>query len=129
MVRRYTTDTATLVAVSEGKVAVGATVVTAQRLVEVGQRSISHVRPSDTSPFTFATGTLTLNNLPLPAAIVELDRWYGADIRLGSPSFETEHMKGKFAAGSLGDLAEILALTFDVRVVRDGRILTLYPRR
>jgi ferric-dicitrate binding protein FerR (iron transport regulator) len=129
IVRRYATDTATLVAVSDGKVAVGSTVVTAHHLLEIGQNSTAHMRSSDTSLFTFATGVLTLNNLLLPAAIVELDRWYGADIRLGSPTFATKHLEGKFVAGSLGDLAQILESTYGVHVVRDGRVLTLYPRR
>jgi ferric-dicitrate binding protein FerR (iron transport regulator) len=129
VVRRYATDTAMLVAVRDGKVAVGSTVVTAHHLLEVGRNSTPQMRSSDTSLFTFATGVLTLNNPLLPAAIVELDRWYDADIRLGSPALATEHLEGRFAAGSLGDLAQILASTFGVRVVRDGRVLTLYPRR
>ncbi|HXC24982.1 MAG TPA: FecR domain-containing protein, partial [Gemmatimonadaceae bacterium] len=67
--------------------------------------------------------------LPLPAAIVELDRWFDADIRLGDPMLEKQRIKGEFAAGSLADLSAILELTYNVRVVRDGRVLTLYPRR
>ena len=127
-VRHYATDTTTIVAVHDGKVAVGTTVVTAHRLMEVGRKGLWHLQSSDASLFAFATGTLTLNDVPLSAAIVELDRWYSADIRLGDATLEKRRLKGKFTAGSLGDLAEILELTFDVRVVRDGRVLTLFPR-
>ena len=128
VVRRYATDTATLVAVREGKVAIGSVVVAAAQAADVGRDGVPHVRSSDASPFTFATGVLTIDGLPLPDAIVELDRWYDADIRLGDPRLATQFLKGKNAAGSLGDLAEILALTLDVRVVRNGRVLTLFPR-
>jgi ferric-dicitrate binding protein FerR (iron transport regulator) len=128
VVRRYPTDTAVLVAVRDGKVAVDSTVVTANQLVEVGRSGMPHVRPSDASPFTFATGILTLDGLPLPVALVELGRWYDADVRLGDSTLATQFVKGEFSAGSLVDLKAILEGTFDVRVVRDGRVLTLYSR-
>jgi ferric-dicitrate binding protein FerR (iron transport regulator) len=128
VVRHYATDTATLVAVRDGKVAVNSLVVTAAHLVEVGRTGVPHVRPSDASPFTFATGVLSIDGLPLAAAIVELDRWYDVDIRLGDPILRTQYMTGRYAAGSPGDLAEILEGTFNVHVVRDGRVLTLFPR-
>lgn len=129
VVRRYDTDTTTMVAVREGKVAVGTSVVTAAHMVEVGRTGVAHVRSSDMSPFTFATGVLTLNGLPLSAAIAELDRWYDADIRLGSPALATKQITGDFTVGSLADLVEVLEYTLGVRVVRDKHILTLYPRR
>jgi transmembrane sensor len=127
VVRRYATDTATLVAVREGKVMVDGAVVTAAHLVEVGHNGVSPVRLSDETPFMFATGVLTLNGVSLLDAIPELDRWYGADIRLGSPTLATHHLKGEFAAGSLADLG-MLEFALGVRVVREGRVLTLYPR-
>jgi ferric-dicitrate binding protein FerR (iron transport regulator) len=122
-----------MVAVRDGKVAVGTpggtTVVTENQLVEVDQRGVAHLRSAGAMPFTFATGILTIDGLSLPVAIVELDRWFDADIRLGDPTLATHFVEGRFAAGSLGDLAEILELTFHVRVVRDGRVLTLFARR
>ena len=129
MVRRYPTDTVTTVAVREGKVAVDSTVVTDNQMVMVGRRGITAAVPAALSQFSFATGTLTIDELNLPEAIPELDRWFDADIRLGDPALATRDVGGKFAAGSLSDLSAILALTLDVRVVRDGRVLTLYPIR
>ena len=127
VVRHYLTDTVTTVAVEDGKVAVRSTVITAQRLVEIDQRGVTRVRSVDPSRFTFATGVLTLDVTSLSEAIPELDRWYDADIQLGDPVLGRQEIKGKFTAGSLADLAAILELMFDVRVVRDGRVLTLYP--
>ena len=129
VVRHYATDTATLVAVREGKVAVAATVVTAGTAVEVGRTGVVHPQPADGAQFTFANGILTLDGLPLSAAIKELDRWYDADIRLGDSTLARYFMKGTVAAGSLADLQTMLEEMFDVRVVRDGRVLTIYPRR
>jgi ferric-dicitrate binding protein FerR (iron transport regulator) len=128
VVRWYDTDTNTMVAVRDGKVTVGTTVVTANRLVEIGRDGVPHVRPADVSRFTFASGMLTIDDLPLSAAIRELDRWYDADIRLGDTALATQLVKGEFAAGSLTDLAAMLEWTFNVRAVRAGRVLTLFPR-
>jgi len=129
VVRRYATDTSAIVAVRDGKVAVGTTVVTANQLAEVGRNGMAHLRVSDGSPFTFATGTLTIDGLLLPAAIVELNRWYDADIRLGDPVLASRHVNATFGMGSLNDLAENLGSLYDVQVVRDGRVLTLNPKR
>ena len=130
VVRRYPTDTATMVAVRDGKVAVGPMVVAAQQMVEVGHNVMARVRPAAASSFTFATGVLTLDGVPLSAAITELDRWFDADIRLGNPALaaQFQSVHGTFAAGSIGNLTEILELTNHVRVVRNGRVLTLFPR-
>lgn len=128
-VRRYDTDTATIVVVRDGKVAVGTTVVPAARMVTVGPHGTSTVRPADPAQFEFAAGVLTLPRTRLADAIPELDRWYNADIRLGDPALASRIIEGDFAAGSLSDLTEVFRLTFDVRVVRDGRVLTLLQPR
>ena len=128
VVRHYATDTTALVAVRDGKVAVVGTVVTAQRVAVIGQDGLQHLGPANASLFSFARGVLALDGVSLPQAIVELSRWYDADIRLGDPALVTRHVKGEFAAGSLSDLTAILEWTFNARVVRDGRVLTLYPR-
>lgn len=127
LVRHYTADATTLVAVQEGKVGVGPAVVTSRQLVEVGRGRVSRVRPASPSLFSFATGVLTVDSTRLGDAIPELDRWYGADIRLGDPALSKQAVEGRFTAGSLAELSEIMRLTFDVRVVRDGRVLTLFP--
>lgn len=127
-VRHYTTDTTVTVAVREGKVAVNDQVVAASRFIAVGPRGMTHVGSGDASQFGFATGVLTIDSMPLSRAIVELDRWYAADIRLGDASLARAPIVGKFTAGSLSDLTEYLQFLLDARVVRDGHIITLYPK-
>ena len=128
-VRHYAADTSTIVAVRDGKVAVGHTVVTAQQLVAIGSNGTPRVRPADASWFSFASGVLMLDSTRLSSAIPELDRWYDADIRLGDPSLASQMVEGNFTTGSLADLAAVLEWTFQVRVVRDGRVVTLYPKQ
>jgi ferric-dicitrate binding protein FerR (iron transport regulator) len=128
VVRHYATDTAVTVAVHDGKVAIQSAVLTAQQQAIVGSSGIPAIYPALPGQFTFATGVLTLGDMSLTNAIPELDRWYNADIRLGDPSLRRLRIEGKFVAGSLADLSAILQLTFDVRIVRNGHTLTLYPR-
>jgi transmembrane sensor len=128
IVRRYETDTAVTVAVRNGKVAVHSTVVSANQQVKVGDAGHVQLRPASSAQFTFAQGVLTIEDMPLSEAVLELSRWYDADIRLGDPVLGTQRIKGVFAPESLNELAPILDWTFNVRVVRSGRTLTLYPR-
>ena len=128
MVRHYATDTATTVAVREGKVTVEETVLQAGRLMRVWRAGTREERPTTPSLFSFASGLLTLNEMNVSEAIPELDRWYDTDIRLGDPALAKRGLSGQCKPGSLQDLVTILELTLDVRVVRKGRVLTLYPR-
>jgi ferric-dicitrate binding protein FerR (iron transport regulator) len=85
------------------------------------------VTPASLAPFSFATGVLSLDGVPIARALADLSRWYDADIRLGDTILVHERISGRFAAGSLADLATNLEWTFNLRVVRTGRVLTLYP--
>ena len=133
VVRHYASDTTSTVAVQTGKVAVATAVshgivLMAQQQAELSQTGVVRVRAADPGVFTFASGVLTLNGVPLRDAIVEFDRWYDADIRLGDPALGDKLVQGAFAAGSLGDLAQVLGFTFHARVVHVGRVITLYSR-
>jgi ferric-dicitrate binding protein FerR (iron transport regulator) len=128
LVRHYDTDTLAMVAVRAGKVSVRSVVVTANQQARVDRNGRTRVAPADLSQFSFASGTLTMDGRTLADAIPELGRWYDADIRLGDAAVGKLVMRSEFASGSLTDLTSILELTFDVRVVRDGRVLTLYSR-
>ncbi len=128
VVRHYATDTTTTVAVRDGKVAVRSVVLTAAEEAQVNGAGVIRVRPLDPARFGFATGTLTLDAVRLSDAIADLDRWYDVDIRLGDSVLAARRLVGEYAAGSIGELQDILEGTFNVRVMRDGRILTLYSR-
>jgi transmembrane sensor len=128
VVRHYDTDTAAMVAVRDGKVGVRQAVLTANQRADINATGVVRVRSVTVGVFSFAAGVLTLADMPFPNAVAELNRWYDADIRIGDARIATHHIKGEFVTGSLSDLAAILELTLDARVVRDGRVLTIYPR-
>jgi ferric-dicitrate binding protein FerR (iron transport regulator) len=128
LVRHYTSDTVATVAVRNGKVSVGQTILTAQQQLTMNAAGVPRLQPVSAGVFGFTTGVLTLNVIPLPEAIVELDRWYDVDIRIGDAELATQGIGGRFTAGSLVDLTTILELTLPVRVVREGRVLTLYAK-
>ncbi len=72
-------------------------------------------------------GTLSIASLTLKDAIPELNRWYNADIRLGDSTLATRRASGSLEVGSITDLMWLLRTAYDVRVVRTGRVVTLYP--
>jgi transmembrane sensor len=76
----------------------------------------------------FVTGHIMFTDVALRDAIADLDRWYDVDVQLADPALGALPLSGRLAAGSPGDLADILHLLLDVRVVQRGRVLTLYPR-
>jgi transmembrane sensor len=128
VVRHYTTDTVARVMVRDGKVAVGSTVLTAMQEAVATAHGVSGPQLSDLSRMSFTSGVLTLTDMRLPEAIVELNRWYNANIQIGDSTLFERGIGGTFASGSLDDLAANLEWTFNLRVVRTGRTLTLYAR-
>ena len=129
VVRRYPTDTVTMVAVRDGRVGVENVVLTAHQAVNIATTGVVLAHEASPSQFTFASGILTLDGITLKDAIPELDRWYDADIRLADPSLGSHTIQIAAAAGSLADVANMLAFTFNAQIVRDGRVITLYPKR
>jgi transmembrane sensor len=135
VVRRYASDTATIVAVRDGKVAVqsvqsalGSTTLAADEQAQIGRDGIARVSAATPGQFSFASGVLVLDHVPLAVAVADLNRWYDADIHLADSTYGTMPMSGRFIAGSRTSLANTLALTFNARVTLDGRALTIAPR-
>lgn len=128
IVRQYENDTAAVVAVRDGKVSVGSTVLTAGHETIVGAHTNHPSRTTNQKRFAFADGVLFMDSRPLIDAIPELNRWYNVDIRLGDSTLATRRVTGSFEIGSVTDVMWILETTYNVRVVRVGRVVTLYPR-
>jgi len=128
VVRHYSGDGTTTVAVRDGKVALGATVLSARQQVVVGPGITPVVSPVDDARFAFTDGVLALDNVALRHAIPDLHRWYGADVRLGDSLVARNVVTGRFKGGAPANLKSILELTFDARVVQQGKTLILYSR-
>jgi ferric-dicitrate binding protein FerR (iron transport regulator) len=70
-----------------------------------------------------------MNGVTLKDAIPDLDRWSGVDIRLGDSVLAQKRIFGGFTSGSSSDMIMLLQLLFEqMRVVRDGRVITLYSK-
>jgi ferric-dicitrate binding protein FerR (iron transport regulator) len=128
LVRHYGNDIATVVAVREGKVAVRSQVLAGMQQSEFTAQGATAVQTANASLFSFATGMLTLDDMPLHDAVVELSRWYDLDIRLGDASLATRRIGGVFAAGAQSDLMTFLEESMHLRVAREGHVVILYPR-
>ena len=128
VVRHYDTDTTALVSVQDGKVAVGTAVLAANQEVEVSQSQMTPVRAGNALRTGFTRGVFTLDGVQLKDAIPDLNRWFNANVQLGDSSLATRVLFGDCVTGTVANLAEFLELTFDIRVVRRGSTLTLYPK-
>lgn len=127
-VRHYSSDTAAHITVEDGKVSVGSKILTAGQQVSVSHELLGAVEPANYARLGFASNRLMIDGMPLASAIVELNRWYDADIQIGDQSLIGRRVFGVFQSGSLTDLEMMLEWAFDLRVERIGRILTLYPK-
>ncbi len=128
VVREYATDTVSTVIVREGKVVVSSTVLTPLQQGNIDNIGRVHVTMADMTQFGFATGTLSLTGIRFRDALQELNRWYDADIRIGDSTLGQRRISLESTNESLTDFVSMLEWSYGVRVVRDGRILTLYSR-
>lgn len=128
VVRHYDTDTVALVAVRSGRVGIGDVVLNASQQVLVGSEGAARVSDAREGQFTFAEGRLTLNKMLLKDAVIELNRWYDADIRIADPDLDTRGIRGVFGSESIAELGDMLGFMFNIRVEQYGRVLILHSR-
>lgn len=127
VVREYPSDSIATISVKSGEVAVQNVVLGKDQQVKVSRVGMVRVLPVVGTPESFTNGVLDLRAVPVSEAIVDLGRWYDAEIRTGNSDILKQEITGKFAYGSLYDLVAILEMALDVRVERNGRVLTIYP--
>lgn len=126
LVRHYATDSSAIILVESGRVAVGETVLGAQQQASISTSRMVTMHPLESERLRFVDGVLEFDGASLVAIIPDLNRWYNADIRLGDQELASRIVVGGFPSGSLTDLVSALEWAFNVRVVRNGQILTLY---
>lgn len=126
LVRHYTADSSATISVQSGRVAVGETVLDAQQQATVSASRLVTMTAMEPERFSFIDGFLQFDGATLATIIPDLNRWYDADIRLGDEQLRSRIVVGGFPSGSVTDLVAALEWTFNVRVTRNGRTLTLY---
>lgn len=127
LVRYYASDTSATVVVQHGKVVVGTQIVTANQEVNVNTDVSNVMHSAKMTRFSFSRNILEFDGIPLKDAIPDLNRWFDADVRLGDPTLGSRLLAGEYVTGSVANLAEMLRWTFDVKVVQEGHVLTIYP--
>lgn len=73
----------------------------------------------------FTEGRLVLDNIPLAKAIPDLNRWYGAAIRVVDEDVGEIPLRGSLPHGSIEDLEQALRITLNANIVRSGRTITI----
>jgi transmembrane sensor len=95
------------------------------RLDSVGTATVRRVDPS---PYVAWTGgALVFNGTPLSDVLPQLARWYDLDIHLADTSLATRRLTATFRDQSVSQVLDLLALSLDLKVERDGRAVTLRP--
>ena len=73
-------------------------------------------------------GRLHFENVPLPAVLRAIGRWYDLDVRIAGPALATRSITAEFTLGAPDEMLRALALAVDARLTRSGaggRIITL----
>ena len=72
-------------------------------------------------------GDLAFDGTRLGDVVPALERWYDIDIRLGDGALAERRLTATFHRESLSQVLQLLALSLDVRVQRDGRSVIIAP--
>ena len=138
VVRAYDASHGTIVVVAEGAVAVAAAgtaahdtvVVTPGVMARMGSSGAIVTTAVDTERYTgFSDGLLVLGDLTLEEAVPMIERWYDVTIRLTDPALGHQQLNANFRNEPLAGVLDALGLALDVDIRRDGREVTISPRR
>jgi transmembrane sensor len=134
-VRAYPEDSLVAVAVAEGTVALGR--VAAEGVV-VRSGEVATLSPAGlvgTGPtgalagyLSWADGRLHFANVPLPAVLRTIGRWYDLDVRVEGRTLATRSITAELATQSPDEMLQALAVAVAARVTRSGeggRVVTL----
>jgi len=80
-------------------------------------------------PFAWTRGELVFDGTPLREVAKELERWYDVTFTFTDSLLPARRLSTSFRGDSIGDVLKVIELTFDVRAVREGRTVTIRPRR
>jgi transmembrane sensor len=145
VVRALAPDSAVVVAVAEGKVALsraGDTALSAVRAAVLTRGEVGRLAPggeaavlvgADAAQYlAWTEGRLLFRDTPLRDVIPELSRWYGLDVRF-APGAERRlgdrRFTGTFANQPADEVLTFLALSAELRVTREEGRVTLSPKR
>ncbi len=128
--RSYRDDAVTRVAVAEGRVSVGHTILTQGDIATTvdGQQVNVTQHQNVFAVMSWRSGVIEVVQSPIAATIVELERFYNVDIVLGDAAVYDHVVTGAFTGRTIDDLTLTLEYILNVRVVRRGRTLLLLQK-
>jgi transmembrane sensor len=145
VVRALGSDSAVVVAVAEGRVALSRardSTLGAVRAAVLAKGEVGRLAPgseaavlvgADASRYlSWTEGRLAFRDTPLREVLPELSRWYGLDIGL-APDAPSElgdrRFTGSFVNQPVDEVLTFVALSADLRITRAGTRILLAPRR
>lgn len=128
-VRSYEDERSVVLAVSEGRVGLGAVILQAGEQVvlhsdDSGVR-YSDVQSIDPAMTSFARGVLIIDDRKLGDVLPDLERWYGVQFEIADSTIIQKRINGHFEWGPVSDLIEVLEWTLDLKVSRTGQTIML----
>jgi ferric-dicitrate binding protein FerR (iron transport regulator) len=134
-VRKYPQDTTVQVAVAAGKVAIGNhNATTLLNVGDVGQVDaqgksvVVHDPKLVDAEMQWRDGWLTIDNLTLRQAAVELSRWYDLDVRIASSALADRHITISFRNELPAAVVRSIAQVLNARAEWSGRQVTFFER-
>jgi transmembrane sensor len=119
MVRGVAQDTSAFVLLEQGDEAI-----VVQGAVSTASRGTVPVDAAD-----WVSGLLRFRDVPMAEVVETVRRWYGTNIRIEDPTLASRKVSIDVNAGSVGSVAEELALTVGGRVDRRGDTLVVRTGR
>jgi transmembrane sensor len=126
-VRAYGDDAEHLVAVAEGEVSVGATVLTARDVATIGEGGRVAVRRGvDVARYLdWAQGRLVFDGTPLADAARELSRAYNLDVRIADSTLSRKLVTASFTSESVDEVLDVVTNIVGARYDRNGRTVVI----
>lgn len=138
VVRAYAEDSTIAVALAEGKVEVRQSsdidssmpvVLAPGQIARVDARGRTRVDDGNLHPFLlWVEGRLIFEDTPLGDAVRDLGRWYDLDIRLADAALAERRLTASFGREPVAEILELIALSLNLRHVRDGRTVTFFAQ-
>jgi len=135
VVRHYTNDPTTHVAVVAGKVAVarGTTAgipVTAGMVAVATDSSVVTTTPGDVTSYTaWRNGTLIFRYTPIPDVLATFERWYGVEFRVADSTLTRGHLTASFEDAPRDAALATLAQLLNCSISADGHVITLQVKQ
>ncbi|WP_439183546.1 FecR family protein [Carboxylicivirga taeanensis] len=100
-------------------------IVSPREMVSLQNNEYAISQQPDLNASTWATNILSFKNTPLSEVIQELQNHYQVDINLQSKAIGNLRFSGRISEDNVSNALEIIALTLNLKIIKDTNTLTL----